>query len=132
MPWNVAAAITRIAALMKSADMSAKDESMVAKRIASRLPSKVSRVAARLDDRRVQVQVVRHHGGAEDADGDVEHAAVAAGSRVCGMKPTAELRRGAASRARFPRRSYPAMRTMSAIDQRLDVAEAVVLQPQER
>ena len=33
----------RIAALMKSANISATDESMVAKRIASRLPSAVSR-----------------------------------------------------------------------------------------
>ena len=34
-------------------------------------------VLARLHDRRVQVEVVRHHGGPEDADGDVEHVAVA-------------------------------------------------------
>ena len=77
VPWNVADAMTRIAALMKSADISATVESIVAKRIASRFPSNVSSVLARLHDRRVQIQVVRHHGGAEDADGDVEHVAVA-------------------------------------------------------
>ena len=43
MPWNAAAAITRMAALMKSANISATDESMVAKRIASRLLSTSSR-----------------------------------------------------------------------------------------
>ena len=43
VPWNVAAAMIRIAALMKSADISATVESMVAKRIASRLLSSVSR-----------------------------------------------------------------------------------------
>ena len=43
VPWNVAADMTRIAALMNSADISATDESIVAKRIASRLPSIVSR-----------------------------------------------------------------------------------------
>src|SRR5438128_11490836 len=38
---------------------------------------------ARLHDRGVQIEIVRHHGGAEDSDGDVEHAAI-----------TANLRRG--------------------------------------
>src|SRR5207249_7516298 len=31
---------------------------------------------ARLHDRGVQIEIVRHHGGAEDSDGDVEHAAI--------------------------------------------------------
>ena len=43
VPWKVAAAITRMAALMKSADMSATAESIDAKRMASRLLSTVSR-----------------------------------------------------------------------------------------
>src|SRR5713101_6308031 len=29
---------------------------------------------ARLHDRGVQIEIVRHHGGAEDSDGDAEHA----------------------------------------------------------
>jgi hypothetical protein len=43
VPWNAAAAITRMAALMKRANISATDESMVEKRIASRLLSTSSR-----------------------------------------------------------------------------------------
>ena len=58
---------------MKSANISATDESMVANRIASRLLACGVAILARLHDRRVQVEVVRHDGGAEDADGDVEH-----------------------------------------------------------
>ena len=41
-PWKTAAAMIRIAALMKRADMSATAESMDANRIASRFPSNVS------------------------------------------------------------------------------------------
>ncbi len=37
----------------------------------------MSPVLARLDDRRVQVEVVRHHRRAEDADRDVEHVGIA-------------------------------------------------------
>src|SRR6266850_4346488 len=32
---------------------------------------------ARLDDARVQIEIVRHHGGAQDADGDVQHLLIA-------------------------------------------------------
>jgi len=35
-----------------------------------------ARVVARLDDGGVEIEVVRHDGGAEDADGDVEHLGV--------------------------------------------------------
>ena len=42
VPWNTAAATIRIAALMKSADISATDESIVANRIASFLLASVS------------------------------------------------------------------------------------------
>ena len=62
-----------IAALISRASASARVESIVAKRIASRLPASGRRVAARLHDRRVQVEVVRHHRRADDADGEVEH-----------------------------------------------------------
>ncbi len=43
VPWNTAAATIRMAALMNSADISATEESIVAKRIASVLPASVSR-----------------------------------------------------------------------------------------
>src|SRR3954451_2612493 len=43
LPWKAAAAITRIAPLMNKADISATDESMVAKRIASALLGTLSR-----------------------------------------------------------------------------------------
>ena len=51
-----------MAALMKNANNRATVESSVAKRMASRL-----------DDGRVQVEVVRHDRGAQNADGDIQH-----------------------------------------------------------
>ena len=73
--WNVAAATIRIAALMNSANISANGrvDGRVAHRLAHGRRS-VRSILARLHDRRVQVEVVRHHRRAEDADGDVEHA----------------------------------------------------------
>ncbi len=53
-------------------EASASVESIVAKRIASR-GRRRSRMAARLHDRRVQIEVVRHHRRADDADGEVQH-----------------------------------------------------------
>ena len=50
---------------------------MVAKRIASLFAGVRVGVHARLHDRGMQVQIVRHHRGAEDADGDVEHVRIA-------------------------------------------------------
>ena len=76
-------------ALMKSANISATVESIVAKRIASRLLVARVAVLARLHDRRVQVQVVRHHRRAEDADRDVEHVRVRARSRRAARSPPA-------------------------------------------
>ena len=69
---------------MKSANISATVESIVAKRIASRLALVRVAVLPRLHDRRVQVQVVRHHRRAEDADGDVEHVGIAQDRRRAG------------------------------------------------
>ena len=77
MPWNVAAAITRIAPLRKSANISATVESMTEKPTASCRLFDVVAVLPRLHDRRVQVQVVRHDRRAEDADRDVEHVGIA-------------------------------------------------------
>ena len=71
--WKVAAARIRIAALMKKAKSSATVESSVANRIASRLRRRIGPHAPRLHDGRVQIEVVGHHRGAQDADGDVEH-----------------------------------------------------------
>ena len=62
-----------MAALMNSADISATEESIVAKRIASVLLGERVEILARLHDRGVQIQVVRHHRRAEDADRDVQH-----------------------------------------------------------
>ena len=76
-PWKVAAARIRIAALMKNAKSSATVESRVAKRIASRFDAGSVPHLPRLHDGRVQVEVVRHHRGAQDADGDVEHRGIA-------------------------------------------------------
>ena len=120
----------RIAALMKSANISATAESIDAKRIASRLLLVRVAVLPRLHDRRVQVQVVRHHGGAEDADGDVEHAPGCVRISVRGMKPTATP---AEIRPRQP--ELDGERSGDQHDQRdderFDVAEAAMLQEQD-
>ena len=58
---------------MKSANISATVESIVANLMASRLAFGVLLVFPRLHDRRVQVKIVRHHRRAENADGDVKH-----------------------------------------------------------
>ena len=65
-----------MAALIKSANISAKVESMVANLIASRLPCAFNSYLARLHDGRMKIQIMRHHGRPEDADGDVEHARI--------------------------------------------------------
>ena len=113
VPWNVAAAITRIAPLRNSADISATVESMVAKPTASRRLATSSPILARLDDRRVQVQVVRHHRRAEDADGDVEHVGIARRSpgraRAARSTPARSGRASASSIA-----NEPAMPRMSS------------------
>ena len=71
--WKATAATIRIEALTNSASISAMVESVVAHLIASRRALVGARVGAGLHDRGVQIEVVRHHGGADDADGDVEH-----------------------------------------------------------
>ena len=48
-------------------------ESVVAHLIASRRPSSVRSIGAGLHDRGVQIEIMRHHGRADDADRDVEH-----------------------------------------------------------
>ena len=119
----------RIAALMKSANISATAESIDAKRIASRLLSARVAVLARLHDRRVQVEVVRHHRRAEDADRDVEHVGVA---QDLGARDEAERRRRPASgrASQSSTANDPAISDDQRDDQRLDVAEAAVLQEQ--
>ena len=128
VPWNVAAAMMRIAALMKSADISATAESIDAKRIASRLALERVAVLARLHDRRVQVQVVRHHRRAEDADRDVEHVRVA---QDLGARDEADRdRRQVGPRQPELDRERPGDQHDQRDDERLDVAEAAVLQEQ--
>ena len=99
---------------------------MVAKRIASRLLSTSSQILPGLDDRRVQIEVVRHHRGAEDADRDVEHVAVGedAGGRDHAARDLAE------HRARQPELDgeRPGDEDDERDDERFDVAEAAVLQ----
>ena len=58
---------------MNSASISAIVLSMVAQRMASRRPSSIALEAAGLHDRGMQIEIMRHHGRADDADGDVEH-----------------------------------------------------------
>ena len=72
-PKNTIAASTRIAALTKKAMVRATIESMVLKRTALRMDGFVLLQLAALHQGRVQVQVVRHYGRADDADGDVQH-----------------------------------------------------------
>src|SRR5947209_13842071 len=54
-------------------------------------------ILARLHDRGMQVKIVRHDGGAEKADGNVEHVAVAyvvgGGHKVAQHGPMARLRK---------------------------------------
>ena len=115
---------------MKSADISATVESMRGE--ADRLALALARVLvlARLHDRRVQVQVVRHHRRAEDADGDVEHRRGLRRISARGMKPAATAPRSGLARARARSANEPAMSDDQRDDERLDVAEAVVLQEQ--
>ena len=113
LPWNAAAAMTRIAPLRNSAVISATVESIVANRTASRLLADVVEILARLHDRRVQVQVVRHHGRAEDADRDVEHLRVAHDLGRW-QQPARARRRGRAAPGPVRPKNEPAMPTISS------------------
>ena len=65
----------RMAALTKSAMLRARAESTLANHgLALALGRAL--VAAALHDGRVQIQVMGHHRGAKNADGDIEHARV--------------------------------------------------------
>ena len=82
-----------MAALMKNANSSATVESSVAKRMASRFDAVVGQHLPGLHDGRVQVEVVRHHRGAQDADRDVEHRRVGhdLGASAAGPAATAAM-----------------------------------------
>jgi hypothetical protein len=74
--WKVAAARTRIAALISIARSRARLLSQAAIRAAS-CPARIIQVkAAGLHDRGVEIEIVRHDRRAEDADGQIEHARV--------------------------------------------------------
>ena len=83
-------------------------------------------VPPRLDDRRVQVEVVRHHRRAEDAERDVEHVRIRehlgarneSGQHANRIRPRQRQFHGEACRDRHDQRD----------DQRLDVAKPLVLQ----
>ncbi len=71
--WKVDAARIRIEALIRSANISAMVESMVASVIASRFSGTRPAVSARLHDARMQIEVMRHHRGADDAERQIQH-----------------------------------------------------------
>ena len=104
VPWNVAAAMMRIARVDEEREH--QRDRRIDRREPDRFALALVRVAVlpRLHDRRVQVQVVRHHGRAEDADGDVEHLRVPEDLRRRD-EPADDARRGPASPARARRRT---------------------------
>ena len=71
--WKVAAARIRIEALIVSANISATVESMVANLQRLALLRQRLAIGAGLHDAGMQVEIVRHHGGADDAEREVEH-----------------------------------------------------------
>ena len=80
---------------------------------------------------RVQIQVVRHHGGAQDADRDVEHRRV--GDDLASAAPARPATVGQ-GRLRHDEldREADADRGHEGDDERLEVAEALVLQQQDQ
>ena len=107
--------------------------SSVAKRIASRLPRSSRSKPPGLDDRAVQIEVVRHHRRADDADRDVQHRRVGDDLRRAGLKPAAycgdaaRLRQLASSTAK-----QPAMMISKRDDERLELAEPALLEAEDQ
>ncbi len=87
-------------------------------------------VLARLHDRGMQIQIVRHHRRAEDADRDVEHVRCRAGSRRAGRTRRATPPRSGRARAELDGERAGDGENQ-ADDERFDVAEAAVLQEQD-
>src|SRR6266699_1152329 len=77
---------------------------------------------ARLHDRGVQIEIVRHHGGAEDSDSDVEHAAITENLRRGDKEPLHD-----AEHARPRKKNYKAEPNTSA---RSQAAIAISANPQ--
>ena len=103
---KVAAARIRIEALISSANISAMVESMVASLIASRFSANAVAEAARLHHAGMQVEIVRHHGRADDADCEIEHIGI--GDDLGGRRKAADHRAPFADRpARSGWRSRP-------------------------
>ena len=129
VPWNTAADTMRMAALMNSADISAIDESSDGEADRFGLARVGVHVAARLHDRRVQIQVVGHHGRAQDAERDVEHRRV---RQDLGARHEAQ-RHGRRVGLRQPDLDGEAAGDGhdERDDERLDVAESLVLQEQD-
>ena len=92
LPKNTVAASTRMAAFTKKATVSATVESMVLKRIARRMDGFVFLQLAALHQGGVQVEIVRHHRGADDADGHVQHARLAESAASQARVPFPEKR----------------------------------------
>ena len=116
---------------MNRASIRATVLSMVAKRIASRRARRGRLQAAGLHDRGVQVEVVRHHRGAEDADRDVEHRRVGDHSGL-GMKPAQNARRGRAGDKAISTAKQPAMIDEQTDHEGFQVAEPAMLQHQDQ
>ena len=126
--WKVAAARIRIEALIRSANISAMVESTVARVIASRRSATLSPISAGLHHAGMQVEIVRHHGRAEDAERDVEHVRV--GDDLRGRRKAADHRAPVRIRHRDLHREAHRDDAEQRDDERFDPAEAEILQPQ--
>src|SRR4051812_29759971 len=84
------------------------------------------RVATRLHDRRMQIEIVRHHRRTENADRDVEHIAVANdfGSRNEARRYAGEI----GLRAKHLEQKAQTDRGYQSDDERLEEPESLVLQ----
>ena len=101
----------RMAALTIIAPLSATTESIRLNLQASSDARAVAGHVAALDERRVQVEVVRHDGGAEDADGDVEFV----GRERAGRKPPATARHSGRLRKISTMKQAPMIATRATI-----------------
>ena len=105
-------------------------ESMVASLIASRRFSDAVAEAPRLHHARMQIEIVRHHGGAEDAEREIEHVRIGddLGRRREAADHRAPIRIGHRDLDREADRDDAEQRH----DEGLDPAEAEVLHPQDQ
>ena len=96
-----------MAAFTSNAKVRAMVESIVPKRIASRLPLGSPFEVARLHQRRVQIEVVRHYGRTQDADGDIQHAGIEDDLRRRDKESLARCPAGLAGKINFQTEADP-------------------------